>query len=360
MADSLDQPDVVAVGDEPIPRALRKRAASLLEAGELVVLPTETLYGVAARADDPGAPARLAELVGTSSPHPWTWHVARREAVDRFPHLRPLVRRLVERYWPGPLTLVLQGVPAGLESVAEDGWCALRLPAHRAAQSLIEEVPFPLVVTSVGGDVASVRERFPQAALVLDGGPSRLAEASGIVRLGPGEFSILRDGLLQPEELRRTAGRRIAFCCTGNTCRSPMAEGLARGWLTERLGIAGSLTLADFGFEVRSMGVFASPGAPASTHAVEILARRGLDLSQHRATLAEAGLVAQQDEVYCLTRSHLEALVQSLPPGQAKHVQLLDPEGRDVPDPIGGSLADYQSCAELILRAIEVRAAHWA
>jgi len=352
-------------------RELRRRVAGLLAEGDLVALPTETVYGLAARADAPQALERLQRLKGTKGARGLTWHVANRDAVERFEPLRPLARRLAARYWPGPLTLVLQGVLEGMEGIAHEGWTGVRLPAHQTTQGLIEALDFPVCLTSANPsgeapatDADRIEELFGAGlALIVDAGPSRLGEASGVLRLGPGSFELLREGLLPVDDLRRTAGLEIGFCCTGNTCRSPMAEALARHLLAERLGVAGedeAANIAHFGFEISSFGVLAPPGAPASDAAVEVMAGRGISLRGHRSRPATPELVRELDLVYCLTQAHLDALRALLPPGRAKKLALLDPEGRDIPDPIGGSVEVYRECSEVIEEAMKKRAVDWA
>jgi protein-tyrosine-phosphatase len=180
-----------------------------------------------------------------------------------------------------------------------------------------------------------------------------------VLRVGPGSFQVLREGLLDLKALREAAGLRLAFVCTGNTCRSPMAEGLARAALSRRLEVAPE-RLGDFGFEIVSMGVFAMPGAPASAHAVEVLDPLGIDLRSHRSRYAVPDEIARFDRVYAMTHSHLEALRLMLPPGKDRNCELLDPEGNDVGDPVGGPREDYERAAEEIARAIERRLDEWA
>jgi tRNA threonylcarbamoyl adenosine modification protein (Sua5/YciO/YrdC/YwlC family) len=361
---------IVATGDRPPDPEIAARVRALLARGELCALPTETVYGLAARADDPGALERLRALKGRPSDLGFTWHVHERGAIERFPSLRPLARRLAERYWPGPLTLVLRGVPEGLDGVAREGWTGLRLPAHRACIEVLAACDFPVAMTSANRhgrppatDAGDVVEQFGgELALVVDGGPSRLGEASGVLALGPGRFQLLREGLLRIEDLRRTAGLRIAFVCTGNPCRSPMAEALARQLLSERLqaGHDGGASLASFGFELASMGVHAAHGAPASPGALEVLGERGVDLASHRSRPATPELLARFDRVYALTEAHREALRAQLPPGRHPPLFLLDPEGADVPDPLGGPRVAYEQALVGIERALRRRLDEWA
>lgn len=344
-----------------------ERAAELLAAGELVVLPTETVYGIAARADRAASLAALAAAKRRPQERAFTWHVATPAALESFPRMRALVQRLAARYWPGPLTLVLKGVPAGLELVAREGWTGIRCVAHRATAELLGRLDFPVVMTSANlhgetpfTDAGAIRrsELGAEVAMVVDGGPTRSAEASTVLRVGPGHFELLREGLHDLERLRAVAGLRIGFVCTGNTCRSPMAHGIATQRIAERLGVA-PRRIGAFGFELSSMGVQASFGAPASAHAVEALGERGIDLSAHRSAPATLEAVQALELVYCLTRAHLEALSLALPPGRAEHLALLDPRGGDVPDPIGGSLEDYRRCARHIAECIDLRLESW-
>ena len=127
--------------DRPATRDLRKEVREVLEAGGVAALPTETVYGLAARADERAALERLCELKGRSQPTGLTWHVGSREALSRFDAQRQIVARIAASHWPGPLTLVLSGVPDGLEHVARDGWTGVRFPAHQALASLLEFAP---------------------------------------------------------------------------------------------------------------------------------------------------------------------------------------------------------------------------
>lgn len=353
--------------DPKVPRrAARLAARRALEAGELIALPTETVYGLAARADDEAALGRLRSIKGRSPEQPLTWHIGGHEALARFEHLSPLAERLAERYWPGPLTLVLPGAARGVEGLASEGWTGVRLPAHVGTAEWLARLPFPVAASSANlhgeeplSDAARVEAAFgSDLALVLDGGPPRMGESSTVLKVGPGHFELLREGLIDLERLRETAGLAIGFVCTGNTCRSPMAEGLARALCARALDVAPE-RVGDFGFHFSSMGVFAGPGAPASEHSVSALRAEGIDISQHASQPVTLEAIQSLDRVYALTRGHLDALLSVLPPGADRHCELLDPGGRDVPDPIGGSMADYETTRERIREALEARAPSW-
>lgn len=362
----MHRPELLHWASDVPPRGELARVAAALERGELIALPTETVYGIAARADDARAVAKLSALKARDARQPLTWHVGDTRALERLGRVSPLARRLIARYWPGPLTLVLPGTPRGLEAAASDGWTGVRLPAHPTTARFLGELSFPVVATSANrhgqaplASAAAVLEGFGELAFVIDGGPARLGEASVVLKLGPGHFELLRPGILDLAALREAAGLRIGFVCTGNTCRSPMAEALARARLAARLELPHT-RLSDFGFALSSMGVFASPGAPASPLAVEVLRAQGIDLSGHRAREAQPDDLASLDVLYALARSHLEALEFLLPPEKLARATLLDPSGRDIPDPIGGPRDEYERAADSIARAVEARLDEWA
>jgi L-threonylcarbamoyladenylate synthase len=359
-------PPILACGDSVLAPDIAERVGAALRAGDVVALPTETVYGLAVRADDAAALARLAHLKQRDARQALTWHVGSAEALAHFEFPRAMVRRLAQRYWPGPLTLVLRGVPPGLERVASAGWTGVRQPAHAATAGLLAALEFPVVASSANlagrtpllaaADVAAAFG--PGLAYVLDGGRARLGEGSVVLRLGAGHFDVLRAGIVDVASLRATAGRRVAFVCTGNTCRSPMAEGLARDAVARRLEVAPE-RLGEFGFHFASMGVMAAADAPASPHAVSALAARDVDLSSHRSQPVVPEELADFDLVYTLTRRHLEALRALLPPGRAAHCTTLSPDGRDVPDPIGAPAEEYARTADAIAALLAERIDDW-
>lgn len=125
----------------------------------------------------------------------------------------------------------------------------------------------------------------------------------------------------------------ILFVCTGNTCRSPLAAALVRAR----------------GIQAESAGIAACPGAPATPQAVRAAARRGEDLTGHRAQPVTGQLMAQADAVYAMTDAHGD-LLRARFPAFADKVRVLSPQ---ISDPYGGDDGVYDLCAEELLCALE-------
>jgi protein-tyrosine-phosphatase len=153
------------------------------------------------------------------------------------------------------------------------------------------------------------------------------------------------------QDLRHMTACRILFVCTGNTCRSPLAEALCTKLLAERLGCAPE-ALPERGYEIGSAGLAAYPGNPASVEAVDVARELGADLSRHQSRPLTAALLLQADHLIAMTRSHLDALTIYNVPGGATP-RLLSAEAADIPDPIGGSADIYRDCARQILHHLE-------
>ncbi len=150
-----------------------------------------------------------------------------------------------------------------------------------------------------------------------------------------------------------TAAETLLFVCTGNTCRSPLAEAIARQAIAERLGVAES-DVAEKGWRVASAGVGAGPGSPASENSVLAGREIGLDLSTHRSQPVTASLLDSATHVYCLSDSHADAILY-YHPDSANKVEMLDPTGAGIPDPFGGDLATYQAARDRIAEAVRAR-----
>jgi protein-tyrosine phosphatase len=189
--------------------------------------------------------------------------------------------------------------------------------------------------------------------LVLDDGPCRFGEPSSVVRVEGNRYKILRPGVVPEKTLQRLASLLILFVCTGNTCRSPMAETIARNLLSKRLGCEPG-QLADHGVLVMSAGMATSLGGRATPEAVQVMSSMGLDLRDHETQPLTEPLVRHADVIYTMTRSHREGILAQFP-AAAERVRMLSADESDLCDPIGGPLERYQRCAVQIRAELEIR-----
>lgn len=195
-----------------------RKAAALLRAGGVVAFPTETVYGLGADGLDPLACARLFEIKGRPRFDPLILHErSAARAMKLFSRIPAPARRLMERFWPGPLTLVLpkaRAVPdivtAGLPTVA------VRVPADRRALALIKAAGRPLAAPSANSfgrlsptSAAHVKAQLGNGPdLILDGGRTRIGVESTIITFEGGRPVLLRPGGLPLEEIEKAAGRK--------------------------------------------------------------------------------------------------------------------------------------------------------
>ncbi len=138
--------------------------------------------------------------------------------------------------------------------------------------------------------------------------------------------------------------KTILFVCTGNTCRSPMAEGIMKARASK------------FPWEIISAGVSTADGYPASKHAIKAMSEIGIDISGHKSQLLNQGLINRADLIVTMSESHRSAIVNYSPQSSAKVCLLKSFETGKVPadiaDPFGGSLSVYRNTRDEIERAI--------
>jgi tRNA threonylcarbamoyl adenosine modification protein (Sua5/YciO/YrdC/YwlC family) len=347
-------------------------AVQCLAEGGIVGFPTETVYGLAASALDEKAVARLQGLKRRTAVKPLTLAIkSADEARDYVPDLCPLGRRLARRCWPGPITLVVDDshpeslvrrLPAKVQkAVSPKNVIGLRVPGHQAVLDVLRFSAGPLTLSSANrsGETdavtgAEVAEEFAsELDLLLDDGPCRFGQPSSVVRIENGHFTILRPGVVPERTLQRLSSMMILFICTGNTCRSPMAEVLCRDLLAKRLGCAAD-ELEDRGVIVMSAGIAAMCGGRAALEAMETVKELGLDLSGHETQPVTEPLVRHADVIFTMSQSHREAIVAQWP-SAAERTRLLAADGRDVGDPIGGSLERYRRCLAEITAELQDR-----
>lgn len=352
-------------------RDVIQRAVEALSSGKIVAIPTETVYGLAASALQPEAVKRLWELKGRDSSKPFAIAVKSLEdSLDYVPDMSPLARRLARRCWPGPVTLVMDDHPESvihqldqpvIDATVPGGTVGLRVPDHDVTRQILRLCAGPIVLTSanLAGDPAAndgqtvLKDLGEQVDMIIDAGPTRFQNASTVVKVDGDQLTVLREGAVNESVVRGLTDYIAVVVCTGNTCRSPMAEAMLKKQFSNKFG-CGIDQLADFGVNVMSAGISAMPGAPAANQSVEVMRQYGVDISAHCSQPMTGRLAKCADVIFALTNGHRDAIVSQWPELKDT-VKTLRPDGGDISDPIGSPVAVYQSCAQQIDQCLE----HW-
>ncbi|SIO63177.1 L-threonylcarbamoyladenylate synthase [Paraburkholderia phenazinium] len=246
------QPAGATPGEPAVSAAQIEHAAALLDAGELVAFPTETVYGLGGDAQSPDAVARIYAAKGRPANHPVIVHLAPHGDPGYWAeHLPPEALRLIDAFWPGPLTLILKRaahIPAAV-SGGQDS-VGLRCPSHPVAQALLEA--FSALRGGHGGVAAPsanrfghvspttaqhVREEFGGTIHVLDGGSSDVGIESTILDLSRGFPALLRPGHVTPQDIAEVLGEAPRLP-DGSDATAPRASGTLKAHYAPRTPLA--------------------------------------------------------------------------------------------------------------------------
>jgi L-threonylcarbamoyladenylate synthase len=272
-----------------------EHAARILRDGGLVAFPTETVYGLGADVGNPQAVARIFEVKARPRIDPLIVHVADFDSARQYGIFPAIADVLAQRFWPGPLTLIVDRKPsvptivtAGLDTVA------IRIPAHPAALALIRAAGRGIAAPSANPfgyvsptEARHVAEQLGTAIdLILDGGPCTIGVESTIVSLSGSAFSVLRVGGTPIEDIESVLGKLQIAVENGSRPQAP-------GQLKRHYSTHTRLLIADESMETKNRGervgllCLVEPPNPQDYAAVEVLSPCG-DLREAAANLFRA------------------------------------------------------------------------
>jgi len=324
----------------------------VIRKGGLVVFPTETVYGIAADFSNEQAMQRLREVKKRAENKPFSILVSQRGLISNYTSMTDTaLYKLIWAYWPGPLTLVVPAKEAG-------NTIGVRMPDNIIALKLTQESQCTMAAPSAntGGNPEpstceeALRDLDGLVEIAIDGGPSKIGKGSSVVDLTQEHPAVLREGVISQENIDGVVNKKIImFVCTGNSCRSVMAEYLLKDMVKNRSDI-----------EVMSAGTSVFLQSTASAETISVLHDEGINAAGHISQPINTVLLKQADLIFVMTRQHRMQVLERVPQVE-KRVYLLrefannssnNQECLDIPDPIGQTHHAYKDCARVIKEAI--------
>ncbi|MFT7517445.1 MAG: protein-tyrosine-phosphatase/tRNA A37 threonylcarbamoyladenosine synthetase subunit TsaC/SUA5/YrdC [Myxococcota bacterium] len=330
-------------------------AIKLLEAGEVIALPTDTVAGLVVTANSPTAADKLSALKNSAPNKAYSWHIGSLQALQKStPSLPAGIHPWLLEVLQKQSTVILPSSFFAIDKQLD--WqhpqVGLRWPQNIDFQNVAKQIASPLFATSINesGQQPLVGEEMiawleareiPYAMQLHDCPPT--AKASAVIEVFPQPKVLRGDADL---DIAEHIGLSILMLCTGNTCRSPLAVELLKAEIASSWQVKVD-ALKDFGWNIESAGTFAIEGQEISENSRLVAAEIGIDLAGHRSQSLATASQSDWDIVLGMSHNHLSALSADTP------AALFDLSGGEISDPFGGDSDCYRDTRQQLKAAAQ-------
>jgi len=356
--------------DNPSKKIL-ERAAAVLKSGGVIIYPTDTLYGFGALINDREALEKIYQIKKRDKDKPFSILVGSRAEAEKIAGRMTLnERKIFDSLLPGKITLLIKTRKeisiAGLEQMEKIGF---RIPDSKFCRQLVALSGSPISSSSVNiskkdnlGSIEAISLEFGRKVdLILDGGKVKSLKGSSVLDISSFPPVLVREGEISKQALEKKLGLTlrlgysrkfvITFICSGNICRSPMAEAILRKKLDKEI-FKGKV-------EINSAGTLRLPASTAPVESIKIAAEHEIDLNNHLSRPADRLILDHAHLVFCMAEEHYDELTRRYPEDRQKIFLLrrFEKEGlvgdASIEDPIGRDEAFYRQIFDQIESEIE-------